>query len=218
MASALLQPIREMQGSEKLTQTWERLQELFTGRAVPEPFAFYAHCSVFLQDFYMNFKKYCWNDGKLDSRSKAVVCYAVSASAGCALWAKVFEQRLQELGGPPPADILAVTATCSMYNTFFKFRDLSGSDLFQGLPVGLRAHTFAGTALDEKCVELVNVVISDINGCKPCTSGHVAKARELGWSDDAILEAIQAASTLQGGIVFLRMCAGNSTGEPCRTV
>ena len=47
------------------------------------------------------------------------------------------------------AEILAVAATNYMYNTFFKFRDLSGSALFEGMGVGLRAHTFASTWLSE---------------------------------------------------------------------
>ena len=91
-----------------------------------------------------------------------------------------------------------------MYNTFFKFRENSGSGVFEGMPVGLRAHTFAGTTLSASEVELINIVISDINGCKPCTSGHVSQASQLGLSNEAILEAIQCASTMLSGIQFLR--------------
>ena len=46
-------------------------------------------------------------------------------------------------------EALAVGATNSMYNVLFKFRDISGSDVFDGMGVGLRAHTFQGTSLDE---------------------------------------------------------------------
>ena len=49
---------------------------------------------------------------------------------------------------------------------------------------GLRS--FSGTSLDDKTVELINLVISDINACKPCTSGHVDKGRQLGLSDDEV--------------------------------
>jgi alkyl hydroperoxide reductase subunit D len=90
-----------------------------------------------------------------------------------------------------------------MYNAFFKFRDLAGSDVFGGMSVGLRAHTFANTSLDPKMVELVNIAISDLNGCKPCTSGHVDSARKLGLSDDAILECVQCAATMASGCGFL---------------
>jgi alkyl hydroperoxide reductase subunit D len=98
---------------------------------------------------------------------------------------------------------MAVAATNYCYNTFFKFRDLSGSGLFEGMGVGLRAHTFTSVSLDQKIVELINIAVSDINACKPCTSGHVDKARALGLSDDQILECIQCASTMYAGCQFL---------------
>jgi lipoyl-dependent peroxiredoxin subunit D len=91
-----------------------------------------------------------------------------------------------------------------MYNTFFKFRSIAGSDVFKGLPVGLRAHTFSGTSLDDATVELINIAISDLNACKPCVSGHVDKARKLGLSNEAILEAIQCTAVMMAGIQFLK--------------
>ncbi|MFM8219389.1 MAG: carboxymuconolactone decarboxylase family protein, partial [Planctomycetaceae bacterium] len=75
--------------------------------------------------------------------------------------------------------------------------------LFSGMSVGLRAHTFAGTSLDAKLVELINIAVSDLNGCKPCTAGHVDKARALGLSDDALLECVQCAATIAAGCHFL---------------
>jgi alkyl hydroperoxide reductase subunit D len=52
-------------------------------------------------------------------------------------------------------------------------------------------------------VELINVVISDINGCKQCTSGHIEKARQLGVSEEAMQEAVQCAATMTAGCAFL---------------
>jgi glutamate dehydrogenase len=72
------------------------------------------------------------------------------------------------------------------------------------MSVGLRAHTFGGTSLDEKTVELINVAISDLAACRPCTSGHVTKARQLGLSDEAILEAVQCTATMMAGVQFLK--------------
>jgi alkyl hydroperoxide reductase subunit D len=201
-----ISPVPPHLAADKAAQTFERLAELFGEAPLPEPFRLYAACPVFLQDFYMNFKKYCWGDGKLPARTRAMIGLAVAGNAGCEPWADFFAQRVKALGGDDQtlADIAGVASACAMYNTFFKFRELSGSDLFAGLPVGLRAHTFAGTSLDEQTVELINVAISDINGCKPCTAGHVDKARALGLSDEALLEAIQCAATLMAGIHFLR--------------
>jgi alkyl hydroperoxide reductase subunit D len=191
---------------ERTAMTFERLAEFFGDRPVPAPFLLYARCPAFLQDFYMNFKKHCLSDGKLDLKTKALVCLAVAGNSGCQPWADFFADRVREHGGDDQtlADVAGVASACSMYNVFFKFRDLSGSDLFSGMAVGLRAHTFGNTSLDERTVELINVALSDINGCKPCTSGHVEKARALGVSDDAIHETVQCAATLTAGIQFLK--------------
>jgi alkyl hydroperoxide reductase subunit D len=200
-----VQPLPESEAVDKVAQTYGRIKELFGTETVPELFLAYGRVPAFLQDFYMNFKKFVWKAGKLDEKTKAVIALAVSANGKCDDWSDRMTQRLLELGGTQQevADTLAVAATCGMYNVFFKFRDISGSDIFNGMSVGLRAHTFANTSLDDKTVELINIAISDINGCKPCTSGHVEKARQLGLKDEQILEAIQCAATMSAGTSFL---------------
>jgi lipoyl-dependent peroxiredoxin subunit D len=199
-------PLAESEAAGPTAQTFGRLHELFGEAKIPGPFLVYARVPAFLQDFYMNFKKFVYSDGKLDARMHAILGLAVSGNAGCERWTHWFRERLTGFGMTDEqlAEVVAVAATNSMYNTFFKFRDLSGSDIFSGMSVGLRAHTFAGTSLGDKTVELINLVISDINACKPCTSGHVDKARQLGLSDDAILEAIQCSAVMQAGVQFLK--------------
>jgi len=101
-------------------------------------------------------------------------------------------------------EILAVTATCAMYNNYFKFKDLSGDEAFKAMSVGLRAHTFVKTSLDQTLVELINIVVSNINGCPMCTSGHVAKALELGLTHDTIDEAVKISAAMTAFNVFHR--------------
>jgi lipoyl-dependent peroxiredoxin subunit D len=202
-----IQPVPESSATDKVEQTYGRLREMFDSpQPLPEPFLLYAAVPAFLQDFYMNFKKFCYTAGALDVKTKSLLALAVAGNFASEPWAAYFSARAKSNGADDQtlADVAAVASACAMYNTFFKFRDLSGSDLFSGMPVGLRAHTFAGTTLDDKTVELINVVISDLNGCKPCTEGHVGKARQLGLSDDQILEAVQVAATMYGGIQFLK--------------
>lgn len=199
-------PIPPAAASEKVRQTYGRLDETFGEGNWPEPFLQYAHVPAFLQDFFMNFKKFYLSDGKLDAKLKTLIGFVVAGQAECRPWQNWFADRAKSLGleGQTLADAAAVAATCSMYNVFFKFRDIAGTEIFQGMSVGLRAHAFQGTSLDERTVELINVVVSDLSGCKPCTSGHVTKAQTLGISDDAILEAIQCAATLTAGVAFLK--------------
>jgi alkyl hydroperoxide reductase subunit D len=203
-------PVAPGDATDKVAQTYERLQELFGDAPIPEPFRLYARVPAFLQDFYMNFKKFVVGEGKLDLKSKAIIGLAVAGHFGCESWADYFADRVKSQGGDDQtvADTAAVASACVKYNVFFKFRDLSGSDLFSGMAVGLRAHTFAGTTLDDATVELINVAISDINGCKPCTEGHVTKARQLGVSDEALLETIQVAATVAAGVQFLKHAGG----------
>jgi alkyl hydroperoxide reductase subunit D len=202
----LIPPLPESEATDKAAQTYQRLHDLLGPDPLPEPFLIYGRVPAFLQDFYMNFKKFVYSDGALEARTKALIGLAVCAQRGCKAWTSWCAARLRGLGAGEQemADAVAVGAACAMYNAFFKFRDLSGEAAFSGMAVGLRAHTFAGTSLSPQQVELINVAVSDVNGCKPCTSGHVAKARELGLSDEAILEAVQCAATLLAGITFLQ--------------
>lgn len=198
-------PVSDSTADPKVLQTFGRLREMFGDKPLPEPFYVYGRVPAFLQDFYMNFKKFVWTEGHISTKTKAVIAFAISSVAKSHPWSVICAERCKELGCDDQflADTVAVAASCAMYNAFFKFRDISGSDLFSGMGVGLRAHTFANTALDELTVELINVAISDLNGCKPCTSGHVEKARQLGASNDALLEVVQCTATMLAGVTFL---------------
>lgn len=191
---------------EKTARTFERIKELLQTDEIPEAFLVYGRVPAFLQDFYMNFKKFVHGSGKLDEKTRTIIALSVSALMGNEFWTMYFLERAKqfEISEEQVAEILAVASTNYMYNTFFKFRSISGSDAFEGLPVGLRAHTFTGTSLDDATVELINIAISDLNACKPCVSGHVEKARKLGMTDETILEAVQCTAVMLAGIQFLK--------------
>jgi alkyl hydroperoxide reductase subunit D len=200
-------PLPEAEAQDKVATTYGRIKEMLGGAAIPEAFLYYGRVEAFVQDFYMNFKKFVFaENGKLNVKLRTIVGLAVSGHYGCELWIDYFSERLKAQGGTDAqvTEVLAIASTNAMYNSFFKFRDLSGSDIFAGMPVGLRAHTFMGTSFDEKTVELINIAISNLNACKPCTSGHVTKARDLGASDDELLETVQCASTMAAGCAFLK--------------
>jgi alkyl hydroperoxide reductase subunit D len=191
---------------ENTARTYERIKELLETDTVPDAFLIYGRVPAFLEDFFMNFKKFVHGPGKLDERTRIIIALAVSGLMGSELWTQFFLLRGKqfEISEDQAAEIFAVASTNSMYNNFFKFRGMSGSDAFDKLPVGLRAHTFRGTSLDERTVELINIAISNLNACQPCVSGHVDKARKLGLSDEMILEAVQCTSVMMAGIQFLK--------------
>ena len=199
-------PLSESEASDKAAQTYARIKEVFEVDEIPEPFLLMGRVPAFLQDFYMNFKKFVMGEGKLNERERWVIAIAVAANAGSDSWIQFLRDKAGEMVTDEQfAEIASLVSTNSMYNTFFKFRDLSGSEIFDGMSVGLRAHVFSGTSFDEKMVELINTAISDINACKPCTAGHVKKARNLGISDERLLEAIQVAAVIQAGVKYTQI-------------
>jgi len=202
---ARLAPIPVQGAPENVAQQYARIQEMFGDQEIPAPFLFYGNVEPFLRDFYMNFKKFVYTDGAIDAKTKSAIGLAVAAHGKCGPWLDFFTSRCQSLGFTQVqvAEILAVAASNYMYNTFFKFRDMSGSTLFDGMGVGLRAHTFTNTSLEPKIVELIAVAISDMNSCKPCTSGHVSKGKEMGLTSEQMLETIQCAATMYAGVQFL---------------
>lgn len=202
----LVNPISTEQASDKAAQTFDRIREVFEVTEIPEIFQYMANVPAFVHDFFMNFRKFVLTGGKLDEKRKLLIAFAVAGQAGSSKWLEYLQTFAitREVSAAEVTEALAVGATNSMYNVLFKFRDISGTDVFDGMGVGLRAHTFQGTSLDDMTVELINLSLSDINGCKPCTAAHVQKARQTGLSDEAIYEAIQCAATMIAGTQFLR--------------
>ena len=203
---SFVDPVSDSAAGEKAGQVYERIREVLGVQEIPEIFRVFANVPAFLQDFFMNFRKFVLGPGKLEEKRKLLIAAAVAGQFGSTRWLE-YLMTFAESRGVSQGEVteaLAVGATNSMYNALFKFRDISGSDVFGGMSIGLRAHTFQGTSLDEQMVELINLALSDLNACKPCTAAHVMKARSLGVSDEAIYEAIQCAATMVAGIQFLR--------------
>jgi len=199
-------PVSSEQAADKAAQTYERIREIFEVSEIPEIFQYMANVPAFIHDFFMNFRKFVLTAGKLDEKRKLLIACAVVGQAGNAKWLEYLQTfaAARNVTATEVTEALAVGATNSMYNVLFKFRDISGTDVFDGMGIGLRAHTFQGTSLDDMTVELINLCLSDINGCKPCTAAHVQKARQANLSDEAIYEAVQCAATMVAGTQYLR--------------
>jgi len=200
-----MNPVDISNSPEDVQKTFSRVTDLFGTATVPEPFLVYANVEPFLKDFYMNFKKFVYGDGANDAKTRAIIAFAASIHGKSATWTSYFRERCLTLGvtDQQVGEIVAVVSTNYMYNTFFKFRHISGTDRFDGMSVGLRASSFTNTSLDETTLELINIAISDLNACQPCTTAHVNKALKLELSNEAILESIQCAATIYAGCMFL---------------
>lgn len=207
----LVSPVAESDAVDKAAQAYTRIKEVLGVEEIPEVFGYMANVPPFVHDFFMNFRKFVMSAGKLDDKAKLLIAVAVAGQAGSQTWMKFLKEFAdsKDVSETEIVEALAIGSTNSMYNVLFKFRDIAGVDVFEGMPVGLRAHTFQSTSLSDETVELINLALSDINACKPCTSAHVAKARKVGVSDEAIYEAIQCAATMIAGTQFLRSIGVN---------
>ena len=200
-----LNPIEEAAAEGKAAQAFTRIKDVLSVDEVPEIFRWMGNVPPFVHDFFMNFRKFVLTDTKLPEKQKLLIAIAVAGHAGSRTWLDYLRTLATDRGVADQEimDVLAIGATNSMYNVLFKFRDIAGTSVFEGMPVGLRAHTFQSTTLDDQTVELVNLALSDINACKPCTAAHVKKAQQENAADEAIYETIQCAATMVAGSQFL---------------
>ena len=208
---AFVNPVAESDAVDKAVQAYSRIKEILGLDEVPEILRYMGNVPSFVHDFFMNYRKFVLSAGKLSEKDKMLIAIAVAGQAGSQTWMDYLKEvaEKKEITEQEMVDALAIGATNSMYNVLFKFRDISGREIFEGMPVGLRAHTFQSTSLDDSTVELINLALSDINACKPCTAAHVEKAKKEGVADEAIYEAIQCAATMIAGTQFLRSIGVN---------
>jgi len=200
-------PLAPEQASDSVKQIYERIKETIGHGELPVGYQMMGRVEAFLSDAYMNYRKFIADgSGKLDQKTREVIVLAVSSAMNCVHCVRHHAKDAQTKGLSEQEvfEVLAVTATCTMYNNYFKFKDLAGDEAFKAMPVGLRAHAFIKTSLDPKLVELINVVVSNINGCPMCTSGHVAKALELGLTHEDIDEAVKIAAVMSAFNTFHR--------------
>lgn len=186
----------------QLQQTRAKIDEMLGG--VPIPFEACQESPVFLQDLYINFKRYVWIDGHLNRKEKIAVAYAVSFFLRSGDWRRYFFSEMQRQGFEPDScrQIESIVATCAGYNTFFSFTQLAGTP-FNGMSVGLRGHSLQAPGLDPKLVELIALAISALNSCQTCVKGHLAEVKGRGATDDMILELMQCVGTIRAGCSYL---------------
>lgn len=200
-------PLPVEQAPQSTQDVYQRIAETIGDGKVPLGYQMMGHVEPFLQDSYMNARKFVHDGaGKLDEKTRAALALASSSAMNCVHCVRDHSQKAQARGWTHQqvAEILSVVATCSMYNLYYKFRDLSGDEHFNSFSVGLRAHTFMKTSLGDQLVELICIIVSNINGCPACTSGHVAKGLKLGLTHEQIDEAVKISATIASFNVYHR--------------
>ncbi len=205
---SLLPPLSPEEAPEPTKALYQRITETIGGgEKLPGGFLLMGHVESFLQDSYMNYRKFVVDGaGQLDEKTRHALVLATVSAMNCKACIEAHGRACQKHGWSQQevAEILAITATCTMYNLFYKFKDLVEDANLEGRSVGLRAHAFQKVSLPQSLVELINIVVSNISGCKRCTAGHTRKALDLGMTHDQIDEALKVSAVMASFATFHR--------------
>ncbi len=201
-----LKPIDAQTAPEEQRKVLERARQKFAiADDAPSPawLLSLANSPSLLKDVYMNVERSLMKDGPLASSKRLVIATAVASQAGCGALAEYFAQRAEAAGATREqlVEAAAIAATSTSFNHYYKFRSLYEGEGFEGFTPGLRASLFVNPSQGKAMAELINLVISTINGCKSCVNGHVQDALKAEVTREQIDDAIRI-----GGIV-MAICA-----------
>ena len=193
--------------SEDQKKTFERALTKFEipQESAPDWLRVLANSPEFLKDTYMNVSRAILADGALSAMMKLTIATAVASHAGARGVAATFAQKALAHGATPERLIEAagIAATSTSFNFYYKFRSLYQGDEFNGYNPGLRASLFVTPSQGKAFAELVNLVLSTINGCKSCVNGHVADALGAEVTREQIDEALRTGAIVMSICTFV---------------
>lgn len=194
----ILQPTQDAARTDELLA---RVREKLT--LVPESYRTLALSQSYLNDSLFNLRRNLV-DGALDLATKHLIAVAVASTVGSAglVEARALEARADGVADDFIVEALAVAASMTTFNTFYKFGHMAGAG-YDALRPGLKLSVFLRpNVLTKLQVELIGSIVSVVNGCESCVRGHVATCRELGASVEQIEEAIRVGSVVAGIAAF----------------
>lgn len=197
-----LAPLDDEQMSADQTKAFTRAKKKLGFDAedavVPEWVRVLANSPALLKDTYMNLDRNILRDGPLTQKTRLIIATAVASHAGNAAVSEYFAARAIQEGATDEelVEAAGIAATSTSFNYYYKFRSMVESDAFEGFNAGLRASLFVSPSQGKAMAELINIVISAINGCKSCVNGHIQDAANAGVTRDQIDDAVRI-----GGIV-----------------
>jgi AhpD family alkylhydroperoxidase len=100
------------------------------------------------------------------------------------------------------SEIHAIVSIMNMNNAMFSFKNKLNNPVYSNYPIGLNMSSFAKTILDKPNFELIALIISNLNQCKPCTVHHEQKCIDLQISSEQVYKAIQLSSFVKSLCVF----------------
>lgn len=204
----LTPPVPPDQASPAVQGVYDQIRQSIGQGQVSVGFQMMANVEPYLRDSFENYHRTLYQGaGRLDAKQREAIALAVSSAMNCTACVRSHAKRAVEMGwtGQQVTEILAVVATCTMYNTYYRFKDLSGDGAFEPMKMELRADTMRENTLGREVTELISIVVSNINGCRECVGSHVKKALKLGLTHADIDEAVRLSAMMSSFNAFHRV-------------
>lgn len=203
-----LAPLKDDAMTDEQSKVFKRALSKFNIEDPAEAPAFLrilANSPSFLKDVYMNVDRGIFKDGGLQSNSKILLAAVTAAHWGNTEIASFFGDLARAAGFTDEQiyEAVGISGTSTSFNYYYKFRSLADTDAFDGISAGLRASLFMKPAMGKAFAELVNLVISTINGCSSCVSGHIQTAVEADVTREQIDEAIRTGAIVSSICQFV---------------
>lgn len=179
--------------TDKAQRSLDRFKETFKVDDIPAGIQALAASETGIHDLYMNLKRQL-DEGALSKADKYLVAIGVASAAGSAGALEFLSAAAREEGVDPQsiADAVAVATVCAVFNGYYKFRHLAPEGEFDNFKAPFNANSFMKSSLDTAKTEMICVAVSNYHSCNMCVTGHLAKARQAGVSDEQIDETIKA--------------------------
>lgn len=173
---------------------------------VPDAYRSIALSQVYLNDTSYNLRK-TLADGLLDARTKHLIAVSAAAASHNAALTQAIAAEAHTAGLPHGLILegLAVAASITTHNIFYKFQHLAGGSNgdYAGFKPAMKLMALTRPEeLTPLQVELICAVVSVINDCSYCVRAHLAKSRDLNAEPGQIEEALRVGAVVAGMAVF----------------
>lgn len=179
---------------------FERAHQKFGPAPLPRALVRMGHSPALFRDAMLNLEKVVGEKGVLTRTERLLVALGVAANFGAEDLAHWFDGLAADAGVPAQERRAAieVATACRVYNHYFKSRTLLDAGPLHDFQVQLRSSPFVQPGMDKRLAETLCVAVSVANGCKSCTTGHVATASQAGATPAQIDDAIRLQAVIAG--------------------
>ncbi|HUF18676.1 MAG TPA: carboxymuconolactone decarboxylase family protein [Thermoanaerobaculia bacterium] len=102
-------------------------------------------------------------------------------------------------------DACAAAALMAMNNVYYRFRHMSGKQIYSEMPARLRMNRIAKPLGSKVDFELFCLAVSAINGCEMCIRSHEKVVVDGGITEEQVHHAVRIAAAVNAAAVALEL-------------